>query len=41
MTTDPDDDYFFINVLRLDLTEKGNEYVEFMFNFDNFCAARA
>ena len=33
--------YFIINVLRLDLSEAGKEYVEFQFNADNFCAARA
>lgn len=32
--------YFWINVLRLDLAEKGNEYVEFVFDFDNFCHNR-
>lgn len=30
-------DYFFINVLRLDLSEAGNEYVEFQFNPETFC----
>lgn len=34
-------DYYIINVRRLDLSEPGNEYVEFTFNADNFCAARA
>lgn len=34
-------DYFYIDVVRLDLSEAGNEYVEFRFNADNFCAARA
>lgn len=34
-------DYFIINVLRLDLSEAGKEYVEFQFNADNFSAARA
>lgn len=34
-------DYFIINVIRLDLSTPGNEYVEFQFNADNFTAARA
>jgi hypothetical protein len=34
-------DYFIVNVLRLDLSTAGNEYVEFQFNADNFTAARA
>lgn len=34
-------DYFIVNVLRLDLSRAGNEYVEFQFNGDNFAAARA
>ena len=34
-------DYYIIDVRRLDLSEAGNEYVEFTFNADNFCAARA
>jgi len=34
-------DYFKINVLRLDLSVAGQEYVEFQFNADNFTAARA
>lgn len=33
--------YFTIDVIRLDLRDAGNEYVEFRFNADNFCAARA
>ena len=34
-------DYFIIHVRRLDLSEAGNEYVEFTFDGDNFCATRA
>lgn len=34
-------DYFIIDVIRLDLSEADNEYVQFRFNADNFCAARA
>jgi len=30
-------DYFYINVLRLDLSEPGNEYCEFQFGTENFC----
>ncbi len=30
-------DYFHINVLRLDLSEAGNEYCEFQFVAENFC----
>jgi hypothetical protein len=33
--------YFVIDVIRLDLREAGKEYVEFRFNADNFCHARA
>lgn len=33
--------HFNIDVIRLDLSEAGKEYVEFRFNADNFCAARA
>jgi hypothetical protein len=33
--------HFIIDVLRLDLREAGKEYVEFRFNADNFCLARA
>jgi hypothetical protein len=29
--------YFYINVLRLDLSEAGAEFVEFQFNAENFC----
>ncbi len=29
-------DYFYVNVLRLDLSEAGNEYVEFQFGIENF-----
>lgn len=32
--------YFTIDVVRLDLSEPGQEYVEFRFNADNFCATR-
>ncbi len=34
-------DNFWINVLRLDLSEPGNEYCEFQFDGDNFSALRA
>jgi len=34
-------DYFIIHVMRLHLSEPGNEYVEFRFDGDNFSAARA
>lgn len=34
-------DYFIIEVIRLDLSVAGQEYVEFRFNADNFCAIRA
>jgi hypothetical protein len=34
-------DYFIIDVVRLDLSQAGKEYVEFRFNADNFCAIRA
>jgi hypothetical protein len=34
-------DYFLVDVVRLDLSEPGNEYAEFRFNMDNFTAARA
>lgn len=30
--------YLFIDVVRLDLSVAGDEYVEFRFNIDNFCA---
>jgi hypothetical protein len=33
--------HFIIDVLRMDLSEAGKEYVEFRFNADNFCAKRA
>ena len=33
--------YFIIEVERLDLSVAGQEYVEFRFNADNFCFARA
>ena len=33
--------YFIINVERLDLSVAGQEFVEFTFNADNFCFARA
>jgi len=33
-------DYFYINVLRLDLREAGNEFVEFQFVAENFCPTR-
>jgi len=32
---------FWIHVMRLDLSVPGNEYVEFRFDTDNFCAFRA
>jgi hypothetical protein len=34
-------DYFIIHVVRLDLSVAGQEYVEFRFDTDNFCAKRA
>lgn len=34
-------DYYIIHVNRLDLSVAGNEYVEFRFDTDNFCAKRA
>jgi len=34
-------DYFKIVVHRLDLSESGKEFVEFRFDADNFCGARA
>ena len=37
----PATNYFVVEVERLDLSEAGKEYVEFRFNADNFCAARA
>lgn len=37
----PATNYDIIHVVRLDLREKGNEYVEFMFDGDTFCSARA
>ncbi len=37
----PATNYDIIQVVRLDLSTKGNEYVEFMFAADHFCPARA
>lgn len=34
-------DYYIVHVNRLDLSVAGNEYVEFRFDTDNFCAKRA
>lgn len=34
-------DYFKINVLRLDLSEPGNEFVDFQFNIENFMPTTA
>jgi hypothetical protein len=34
-------DYFIIDVVRLDLSVAGKEYIEFRFNADNFTAIRA
>lgn len=34
-------DYYIIDVIRLDLSTPGDEYVEFRFNMDNFCCIRA
>ncbi len=41
VSVSPATNYFVINVLRLDLSEPGSEYVEFQFTADNFCLARA
>lgn len=30
-------DYFYVNVLNLDLSEAGNEFIDFQFNAETFC----
>lgn len=37
----PATDYWIIDVVKLDLSEAGNEYVLFRFNTDHFCRVRA
>jgi hypothetical protein len=37
----PATDYWIIDVIKLDLSEAGNEYVLFKFNADHFCYKRA
>jgi hypothetical protein len=37
----PATDYWIIEVVKLDLSEPGNEYVLFRFNTDHFCRVRA
>lgn len=37
----PATNYFVVEIERLDLSVAGQEYVEFRFNADNFCLARA
>lgn len=39
--SDAGTNYFVVYVRRLDLSEAGNEYIEFVFGADNFCANRA
>jgi hypothetical protein len=38
--SDCSSNYFAINVIRLDLSEDGNEFVDFQFGIDNFAILR-